>query len=142
LGHFHEKDLVRILRISLEKDGNEMFFFDTYALIEIIYDNAAYKPYLTTPMITTRMHLMELYYYVLLKQGVDAARRQYQRLLRHVVDIDDGTIALACEYRLQRKKDDLSYIDCLGYVIARQLQISLLTGDRQFKDVPGVEFVR
>ena len=39
------------------------------------------------------------------------------------------------------KKFDLSYADCLGYVISKKLNIRFLTGDKQFKDLPNVEFV-
>ena len=36
----------------------------------------------------------------------------------------------------------LSYVDCIGYMISRQLGIKFLTGDEQFKDFEGVEFVK
>ena len=35
-----------------------------------------------------------------------------------------------------------SYIDCIGYISAREKKLLFLTGDEQFKEIPGVEFVK
>lgn len=36
---------------------------------------------------------------------------------------------------------ELSYADCLGYVISRNMGIRFLTGDKEFERMGGVEFV-
>ena len=40
------------------------------------------------------------------------------------------------------KKEKLSYIDCLGYEVAKKLKIKFLTGDEGFRDKENVEFVK
>ena len=35
-----------------------------------------------------------------------------------------------------------SLIDCVGYSVAELLTIPFLTGDREFEDLPGVEYVK
>ena len=32
--------------------------------------------------------------------------------------------------------------DCVGYVVAKRVGVKFLTGDREFKDMPNVEFVK
>ena len=45
-------------------------------------------------------------------------------------------------FRLQNKSLNLSYVDCIGYVLARSSGLKFLTGDIQFKDMSNVEFVK
>ena len=35
-----------------------------------------------------------------------------------------------------------SLVDCVGYSVAESLTISFLTGDREFSDLPNVEYVK
>jgi len=35
-----------------------------------------------------------------------------------------------------------SLIDCVGYSVAESLIIPFLTGDQEFEDLPGVEYVK
>ena len=46
------------------------------------------------------------------------------------------------QFRAESKSRDLSYVDCIGYVIAMRNNIRFLTGDRQFRNLPNVTFVR
>ena len=48
----------------------------------------------------------------------------------------------AAQYRFKRKKRNLSYIDCVGYSIARRLKLKFLTGDEQFQRERGVKYVK
>ena len=119
-------------------------FFDTYALFEIIEGNQSYREQYTigVAIVTTRLNLMELHYGLLAKYRKEEADRYYDRLLEFTVEITDNIIKSASEFRLSLKKRDLSYIDCIGYILARSRGIKFLTGDRQFEDLEGVEFVK
>ena len=44
--------------------------------------------------------------------------------------------------RRENRKKNLSYADCLGYAFALENNRLFLTGDKEFKDMKGVEFVR
>ena len=48
----------------------------------------------------------------------------------------------ANEFRLKNYRRDLSYVDCIGYILARKLNAKFLTGDKQFENFEGVEFVK
>lgn len=123
--------------------GIETFFFDSYAFFEIIEGNPNYDQFTAgIAIVTTRLNLMELFYGLLVKYDRRTANRYYDELARFCIDIDDNVIREAMIFRVMNKKRKLSYIDCLGYLIAKQRNISFLTGDEKFKDAPNVEFVK
>ena len=119
------------------------FFFDTYALAEIIFGNKNFGPFVTnTSIITTRFHLMELHYSILSKWNEQAADFYYQFYLPYVVEIPDQIIVAASRFRHRHKKSKLSYIDYIGYIYAKSLHVPFLTGDKEFRNLENVEFVK
>lgn len=118
------------------------FFFDSYAFFEIVNGNLAYEPYTKEiSIVTTKLNLMELHYGLLRVEGKEKADELYEKYLKFVIDFSDEDIKESNKFRLQNKKRDLSYIDCLGYVIAKRMNIKFLTGDSMFKDLSNVEFM-
>ncbi|MDD5133690.1 MAG: PIN domain-containing protein [Candidatus Nanoarchaeia archaeon] len=124
--------------------GNiKVFFFDTYALYELIEGNPNYKPYTKNiGIITTKLNLMELHYGLFLKYGKEIADNYYDKLIDYTIQINDNIIKKANEFRVSFKKRKLSYVDCIGYIIARSRNVKFLTGDKEFEDLEGVEFVK
>ncbi len=121
----------------------ESFYFDSYAIYEIIIANPAYKRYTTgVSVITTKLNLMELYYGLLLTHNKEIAEKYYDIFAEYAVEIDDAVIKQAMEFRFANKHKNLSYVDCIGYTIARRRNTKFLTGDKEFKDMIGVEYVK
>ncbi len=119
------------------------YFFDTYAFLKIIEGTQAYDKYRSNVgIITTRLQLMELYYSLLRDHGIEYANRYYDRLVQFAVELDDETVKQAMQFRLNHAKRSLSYVDCIGYVMARHNNVPFLTGDKQFEDFPNVEYVK
>ena len=119
------------------------FFFDSYALYEIINGNPSYNLYSKDiQIVTTKLNLMELHYGLLRIKGEKEADKYYDYFLQFCVEISDDIIKQANEFRLNNYKRELSYIDCLGYIIAKKRGFKFLTGDEQFKDFDNVEFVK
>ena len=118
------------------------FFLDTYALHEIISGNPAYKRYEGVTFVTSRLNLMELYYGLLVKSGKKIAEENYDIMAKYAVEPDDDSIKEAMEFRMANRKLNLSYVDCVGYVIARRHDLLFLTGDAAFRDMKGVEYVK
>jgi len=120
-----------------------MLFFDTYALIEIIKGSSGYKPYIKEQFITTKYNLMELYYSLLRLFSEETAERYYNLFLSTCVTVSDPTIKAAMKFRLsQRKQGNLiSYVDCIGYFVALENNVKLLTGEKHFRQLKNVEFV-
>jgi len=121
-----------------------MYFFDTYALLEIFYGNERYRKYLDEDVITTKLNLMEIYYHLLREEGEDFANQYYDETVEYAIDFDDRDIKESMRFRLNMKKEkkNLSYVDALGYVIAEKLGIKFLTGDNAFEGMDNVEYVK
>ena len=119
------------------------YFFDTYAIFEMIHNNKNYLYYTKNiGIITTKLNLMELHYRLIALYGKDIANKAYERFKNFCVEIDDDVIKEANKFKLINKKRRLSYIDCIGYMIARYRNVRFLTGDIQFKNLDNVEFVK
>ena len=116
------------------------YFFDTYAFIELHKANPNYAKFKGKPIITTKMNLMELHYTILREVGKNLANIHLQYLQRFTVEFELNHIKLANQ--LKYKYKNLSYVDCLGYVIALTNQVPFVTGDEGFKDMPNVEFIK
>ena len=119
------------------------FFFDSYAFYEIIAGNPNYEQYKKNiGIITTKLNLMELHYGLLRTEGKKEADKIYDEYTEFVLEIDDETIKKANEFRLANKEKKLSYVDCIGYTLAKRHNVKFLTGDQQFEGIEGVEFVK
>lgn len=118
-------------------------FFDTYALYEIIEGNENYKNYIKDiGIVITKLNLMELYYGLLVRHNEKTANHFYDKFLVYCTSIDDDTMKRAMIFRYLNKKRDLSYVDCIGYILAKKRNINFLTGDKEFEDMENVEFVK
>ena len=76
------------------------------------------------------------------KYSEEEVSEYLSNLQKFCVEMDFSWIEPAVELRHKLKNRDLSYADCLGYVIAEKMGIKFLTGDNQFKDLQNVEFVK
>ena len=118
------------------------FFFDSYAIVELIQANQNYELYKEEPVTITLFNLAEIYWYALLRLDARIAATIYERFRSCVMDVDDETLKEAIQFRKTHKKRDLSYADCIGYVYASRHGMKFLTGDKEFEDLPNVEFVK
>ncbi len=121
---------------------NEVFFFDSYAVIEVLNGNLNYKRYIDSGILLTKLNLFEVYYGILREVGEAAAEDFIKGYYPCVTDFDQEVISYASKFRLKFRKRNLSMTDCIGYVLANKLGIKFLTGDKEFRDMPNVEFVK
>lgn len=117
------------------------YFFDSYAIIELLKRNPSFVKYEQYPLITGFMNKTEVGWWAILKHG-DRLAEALTKSIANVVYVSDDIIIDALRLRLAEKKRDLSYADCIGYCFARKSGFLFLTGDKQFEDMPGVEFVK
>lgn len=120
----------------------DAFFFDTYAVIELIEGNKSYVPYRGCETSLTIFNLAEIYWVILNRLGRQEANEVFRKYRPAVVEVDDATLKEAIEFRKSHKKRDLSYTDCIGYIYAKRHRMKFLTGDKEFTDLPNVEFVK
>jgi len=120
-----------------------IFFFDSYALIEIYEKNINYEKYARAKVITTYFQVYETYYSLIRNGYCDKEIEDFFNFLQNFcIDLDFDWIPKSVSFRRKYKERDLSYADCLGYVIAEDMGIKFLTGDKEFWDLPNVEFVK
>lgn len=123
---------------------NELrYFFDSYALIEIYEKNPDYEKYSNANVVTTYFQVYETYY-SLIRNGYknEEIKKFFEFLQTLCIELKFDWIPLSVNFRRENKKSELSYADCLGYIIAKELGIKFLTGDKEFKDLENVEFVK
>ncbi len=121
-------------------------FGDTYALIELLKGNPSYNRYSDADLVTTEFNMLELTYALLRDFGrhetanvIDFMRRKIE-----VIPTEDPDYLDASEFRLSANKTGkkLSLVDVLGYSCSRKLGIKFLTGDREFKGMDNVEYIK
>lgn len=120
----------------------ETYFFDTYAIVEILRSNGNYLEYINKNAIITKLNIFEVFYNIMRDFGKDKAKKAVDQYYPSVIEFGRSVIEEAAEFRLLHKKRDVSMTDCIGYIIAKKMGIKFLTGDEQFKDLPNVEFVK
>lgn len=118
----------------------EAYFFDTYAVMEIISGNPNYKRFIDAETILTKLNLFEIFYSILKQKGREKAKAYLDMYEDFSVDFDADIIEIAGV--LKKSKPKLSMADCIGYVLAAEAGVRFLTGDREFEDMPNVEFVK
>jgi uncharacterized protein len=121
---------------------NEDYFFDTYAIIELIKGNSNYEFVRDNVIITGVMNIAEVYYALLLENTQDFADSIIKKLNMQIVDLDQKIVIEAAKFRYKNKKLFLSYIDCMGYILAKENSLIFLTGDEGFKNIDNVKLIK
>ncbi|MFH1722208.1 MAG: PIN domain-containing protein [Candidatus Altiarchaeota archaeon] len=135
------------------RDGPETmaYFFDTYAFIAyFIEGRESYKKYFENPTgddSTSILSLMEMYSRVYHAEGLEISEEILQNILNNfdVVVLNDVSVirdAGIFRSKMLKEKKKLSYTDCVNYILSQRKNQKLLTGDRDFEDIKGVEYVK
>jgi predicted nucleic acid-binding protein len=118
-------------------------FFDSHAIMGVLKGEPRYRPVVKTTGYTHQMNLLESA--VQLTRGGDMRPLQtIRRLGLGLVDAVDEDLLNAAALKTDpaHRKRNLSYVDALGFCVARRLGLPFLTGDAGFEGLEGVEFVR
>ncbi len=127
---------------EVDAEEGAAYFFDTYAIMEILKQNPSYIVYQEKSTTFTIFNLVELYAIVLRDYGESKANEVYEKYKGSVVEIGDETLKEAVKFRKMMNKRQLSYADCIGYVYAKRNNMKFLTGDKEFENMENVEFVK
>ncbi len=91
---------------------------------------------------TTWLQLMEVFY-VLLRDGMQEsqAREVIGSLQPHLIDFsfEDVLDAMVLRAHMKRQHRNLSYVDAIGYQIAKNRGLRFLTRDPGLRGLPGVQ---
>ncbi len=118
------------------------YFLDTYAMIEIANGNFKYLKYLNEKLFTSLYNLYELYFNLLKNYNENISKKAFFHFKKKIIQIKDEHIFKASRFKLDNKKKNLSYVDCLGYIMSLEYELKFLTGDKEFENLENVEFVK
>ena len=118
------------------------YFFDTYAFVEIGKGNPDYQKYSGIKFLTTKLNLMELALFLRREKREHEIKELFTEFSRFAIDYDDDTLLEAAKMKFDHKGKFLSYIDCIGYILAKKHNARFLTGDEKFRHLDNVEFVK
>ena len=105
--------------------------------------NPNYAKYVFEEVTITVFNLTEIYFSALNTQTEDVAEEIYNKYKESVVKLTDKIIQEAMKFRKKVYKDKkISYADAIGYTHALKNNMIFLTGDKEFKDLDNVEFVK
>lgn len=118
------------------------FFLDAYAMMEILRASKAYDAYLDEDLATSLLHRYEVHYHLLKELDAEEAAEGFATFRPLQVEIDEDDVVQASGFRLERRSSGISFADALGYAMAERRSLRFLTGDKAFRGLRNVEFVR
>jgi len=118
------------------------YFFDSYAIIELINQNSAYAAFAKEKLVTNALNLGEVYFYLLKVHNKQTADYWMRSLTFELLEVTLDTALAASLFRFEHRKKDFSFPDCIGYHTALRQKLKFLTGDRAFAGFANVEFVK
>ncbi len=117
------------------------YFFDTYAIIELIKGNPKYEFVKDQTIVTGVMNVAEVYYALLLENSKDIVDTIIKKCNFHFIIVSPEIAIESAVLRYKYKKSELSYIDCVGYILSLHNHLIFLTGDKGFQNLDNVTFV-
>lgn len=118
------------------------YFLDTYAIYEMMAGNPDYSDYFGEENRTSMLNIAEVYYRILLDSDEATADDKTLPLLPFAIPIGTGTVKRAMIFKFENRQKKFSYADSIGYALARERGLLFLTGDKEFKDLSNVEYVK
>src|SRR3989344_7028680 len=113
-----------------------MYFFDTYAIIEAHLGNPSFSKFGKYPLIVSFLNVAEFYEYLMREYGSEAAENKMRQISFEIIQPNLKTIKDSVNFRQEKKKNHISWADCIGYCLAKENGIKFLTGDKEFRDLP------
>ncbi len=119
------------------------FFFDTYALIEIYKGSKNYEKYKKdVKIMLNKLNLLEFAYFLIREKKENEIKEVFEKLSKFNIDYDEEILIDSAEMKFEFQKERLSFVDCIGYNLAKKNKVKFLTGDEQFRNKDNVEFVK
>ena len=119
-----------------------LYFFDSYAIVEVFVGNAGYSRFGDEVFFTTSLNLAEAYNAFLRFGKETEFFHLVEKTPIDLLEITPDAGFEAVRLRRQNAGKRLSLVDCIGYVLAEKNNFRFLTGDKEFESMPNVEFVK
>ena len=119
-----------------------MYCLDTYALVEIKRGNPSFAWLLNEKFILSELTLCEFFSVLYKEEGLDEASKWTKKLEPFAVHTTLKILNEAMKFRIDEKKKNLSFFDAAGYFTAINENTLFVTGDKEFKNMPDVKFIK
>jgi len=119
-----------------------IYFFDTYAIIEILKGNKGYEKFKDSQAIISTFNLAELHLHITRIFGAEVTRNSLEEFSNCVAGFEIEDFIEATNFKLKDIKKNFSIPDSIGYAMSKRLGLKFLTGDKNFQDLGNVEFVK
>ena len=126
----------------LTSNSEKRYFFDTYAIIELIKINQNYIRFKEEPLLTSILNYGEFYYWYLKNKDKTSSIEWLSRLKNELLALEIQDVTEGMKIRFGNIKRKISFVDAVGYAMALRRNLIFLTGDVGFKGLPNVEFVK
>lgn len=113
---------------------------DTYALVEIAKGHPAFVGYFSEEFVIANLTLIEFYAVLLREDGEKTAEYWFERLKPYAITVNQGVMKEAIEFRHQHRRQRISFFDAVGYIFSLKNNYRFVTGDKEFKNLKGVEY--
>jgi len=120
------------------------YFWDTYALVLLLKGDPRVLPYAQEKGVTSTLNIVKLCAYLLRNEiECDQIVEKIREAFTIIEKIPFKTVVSAAKlrHRMRKKGRHWSYIDSIGYLLAKEIGAKFLTGDREFKGIENVEFL-
>jgi predicted nucleic acid-binding protein len=125
------------------------YLVDTYGLIEWFRNNNQnYKKYFENPekLYISPLILMEFYFALYHEYGESQTEFLREIILKNfkLIKINQAQLIESAKFRskMYKKKKKMSYTDTTIYILAKEHNIKVLTGDEHFRNLDNVAFVK
>src|SRR3989344_1735184 len=105
------------------------YFFDSSAVLEIIGKNSKYSKFQDALLITTALNLAEVHNVLLRAHNEQTADYWARHLEFHFFEITLEIAIESSKFKHKHKKENLSYADCIGYILALRNNLIFVTSD-------------
>ena len=118
------------------------YFFDTYAIIELIEGSSSYKKFEEFRIVTSVLNIGEIYAIFLRNDGKERADKWFEGCSFDILEFSLDDIVKATYFRYINRQKNISITDSVGYILSLKHKLKFLTGDRQFQNMSNVEFIK
>jgi len=115
---------------------------DTYALVEINNGNPRFTCLLNEELVITDITMAEFYALMYREYDLKTADYWHKKLSFFCRPVPREVLLKASKFKVDNSKQDLSFFDCVGYIYALENNITFVTGDKEFRQRKGVEFMK
>lgn len=122
--------------------GEKLYCLDTYALVEIRKGNPRFAWLTNEKFVISEISLCEFYGVIYREDGLQEAESWLKKLEPFIVINSLDILINAVRFRADAKTKNISFFDAVGYCTAIAHNLLFVTGDKEFKKLPNVKFIK